>query len=354
MDGVKEAISILENHDNGATKTDMQSGIEIITPQPATRNTDSSIYRITNDSKEVKYRSNRNFRNATRTTSRPPRVSSKNEKVEKSSDLEGSASEIDAVTQRSDTNLNHSNVETTSKETTSRQRVYRRRPFKSTKDDKEANSTEVKLVTVNADINYSQSSRESSSSEDSSKEQLLRRKYQNKNYRKPSLNVTSENVSDLPKSINNSITEKPEILTEKIEIITGAPELVNDISSKSKVETLESKVVIENPSHQVDNIEKLDRTLLTEESTRPVKRFYRSSSEINSKEMTFVNNEKVQIVRPKPYSRLVGEYPTPTATIAKLDDAILGTYNIRRKKEARITIITPHKNKDSKDVLSST
>lgn len=351
MDGVKEAISILENHDNGAPKTNTQSGVEIITPQPVTRNTDSNIYRITNDSKEVKYRSNRNFRNVTRTTSRPARVSAKNEKVEKSPDLEASASETDAVTQRVDTNLNQSSVETTSKETTNRQRLYRRRPFKTNIESKDANSTEIKLVTVNADVSYSQSSKESSSSENSSKEQLPRRKFHNKKDRIPTLNVTLEKFSDISKSNNNSVKEKlPEIHTEKIEIITGVP----DILSKSEVKTSESNVVKENPLDYVDNMDKLDRTLLTEESTRPVKRFYRSSAEIHSKEMTFVNNEKVQIVRPKPYSRLVGEYPTPTATIAKLDDAILGTHNIRRKKEARNTIITPHKNKDSKDVLRST
>uniref|UniRef100_S4PFD2 Uncharacterized protein n=1 Tax=Pararge aegeria TaxID=116150 RepID=S4PFD2_9NEOP len=88
---------------------------------------------------------------------------------------------------------------------------------------------------------------------------------------------------------------------------------------------------------EIENLEQIDPNILKEAEVAPsVRRFYRSSAELNNaeeKEITIVNNEKVQIVRPTPISQLTGEYPTQTATIAKLDEAVLGKYNPRFKKE---------------------
>lgn len=309
MEGIKDAITILENQDNTNIVTNKQSGIEIATPQPIYVNTESNVYKI--NSAEIKdtnpiYRGTRNYRNIT-TTQRPNQT--KSIKNNNKSDMKQSASDMKLVTVKADVSFSQS-TELSSRETTSKERVYRRRQVNRQKHSKTTTSkpTTVKPIEITS--------------------------------------TTTETLS-APKS-NAPVYTNMGTIVNIDEIKTA-----NDFkASAEQYQHVKEETLI----NQEDKVEKIEPSILKEaESSPPIKRFYRSSAESSSKEIAYVQNEKVQIVRPKPYSRLVGEYPTPTAVIAQLDDAILGrNHNVRHKKEAHLTIVTPQRNKHSKEHLSST
>lgn len=121
-------------------------------------------------------------------------------------------------------------------------------------------------------------------------------------------------------------TSRPvEVTTSSVEIIQQEIQPTENIRQESLKDLLEAEIKVDFPQNLPE-----------------VKRFYRSSAEKlhDNKEMAIVNNEKVQIVRPTPVARLVGQYATPVVTIAKLDEAVLG--RTRSKKEA-FTIVTPQR-----------
>ncbi|KAJ8709033.1 hypothetical protein PYW07_008859 [Mythimna separata] len=170
------------------------------------------------------------------------------------------------------------------------------------------NTSDFKLITVNADINIAQGN----ATENDTRERKHRRRM--------TLQKTSS-VTTTEKPVTTT-TQKAITTTPSIEIIKLDIQPIENI----KQEKLTDQIEDVNPNAA---------------NLAPVRRFYRSSAEkYEDKEMAIVNNEKVQIVRPTSHSRFVGHYPTPSATIAKLDEAVLG--KIRTKKQA-ITIVTPEK-----------
>ncbi|XP_075984752.1 mind the gap isoform X2 [Anticarsia gemmatalis] len=158
------------------------------------------------------------------------------------------------------------------------------------------NVQDIKLITVNADINIQ------NNTENDSREKKHRRR----------MTLKSTNT------ITKATTQKP------------VPSIVEVI--KQEIQPIESLPKQEKLTDQIENLNPNTANLA------PVRRFYRSSAEkFEEKEMAVVNNEKVQIVRPTAQTRLVGEYPTPSAVIAKLDEAILGKVRTRK----HITIVMP-------------
>lgn len=117
---------------------------------------------------------------------------------------------------------------------------------------------------------------------------------------------------------------------------------------KQEIQPIESLTGTDKQQKLTDELEssfQVDSAFLKEaENAPPVKRFYRSSAEKNSKEekeVAFVNNEKVQIIRPTSMAKLVGDFQTQSAVIAKLDEAILGKPYSPRFRKSVVTVITP-------------
>lgn len=191
--------------------------------------------------------------------------------------------------------------------------VYRgTRNYNSTKNIKRSNNTETgqgKLITLNAEINFA----ENNSTENDSREKKHRRRM--------TLKTNNSSTKGTTTSTAKPVAISPLIEAMKQEI---QPIEINNLQRQEKL---------------TDQIENLNPNAA---NLAPVRRFYRSSAEkVEEKEMAVVNNEKVQIVRPTAQSRLVGHYPTPSAAIAKLDEAVLG--KVRTKKHT-VTIVTPIEN----------
>lgn len=191
-------------------------------------------------------------------------------------------------------------------------------------------------MTVNADINFNKDYKTSTSVETSSRtnssENSTERKHRRRMMLKNNALITNTTTSQEP------TTKLLEVTTPFIETIQQETQSAHPTNSEVRQEKL---------TDQIELAEKIDPSVLKEaENSPPVKRFYRSSAESESpkeeKEMTMVNNEKVQIIRPTSLARLVGEFPTPSATIAELDQAVLGT---REKKEV-VTIVTPERHEN--------
>ncbi|XP_026761392.2 uncharacterized protein LOC113520300 isoform X1 [Galleria mellonella] len=282
-DGIKEAISILENQNSAnSVQQTGTNGIEIITPQPFIVDERSNKGSVSTDQTPV-YRGNRN---------------------------------VDISNKTSNINRSSSKPKT---------------------QDYQSNS-EYKLVTVNADINFNKS-KEVSSAEDTSRTNTAERKHRRrmtlKNSSGPTVRPTTPVPSTTTVTLSTTTTPNPvETTTSSVEII------------KQEIQPIEHFIASDVKQEKLTD--QLDPSYLYEaQNSRPVKRFYRSSAEKNSKEekeMAIINNEKVQIVRPTSYVKLVGEYPTPTAAIAKLDEAILGKPT--RFKKSAITIVTPEIHKE--------
>nr|XP_021187255.2 uncharacterized protein LOC110374043 isoform X2 [Helicoverpa armigera] len=176
------------------------------------------------------------------------------------------------------------------------------------------NTSDFKLITVNAGINIANGN----VTENDSREKKHRRRMTLKN-NNPVVHTTTTSTT----TTSTTTTQKPVVTTPSVEII------------KQDIQPIEN---IERQEKLTDQIEDVNPN---ESHTAPIRRFYRSSAEkYEDKEMAIVNNEKVQIVRPTSHSRLVGAFPSPSAAIAKLDEAVLG--KLRTKKHA-ITIVTPEK-----------
>lgn len=282
VEGVKEAITILENQDSKPAASD---DVQIVTPSPANlpivdeRHSNHRDY--SNISSPV-YRGTREYTNSTeKRIARRPLKPQQPESVK---------------------------IETVN--TTSN--------FNATKDTTNNNT----LTTISVD-NTTQRKRRRIAS-------------RNKNY------ISRATTPLTTSTTTSTTTQKPE------KVPTALKELLKQeivpIENITAIKSNTTEVKQEKLTDQIENLEQIDPNILKEaESLPPVRRFYRSSAELNNeqeKEIALVNNEKVQIVRPTPISQLVGEYPTDIAGEAKLDEAVLGKY--RFKKEV-IAIVTPER-----------
>ncbi|XP_013186050.2 uncharacterized protein LOC106131484 isoform X2 [Amyelois transitella] len=280
VEGIKEAISILENHDSRPVQDNGSNSIQIVTPQPIIVDERSNTKTEPSAPSPV-YRSTRNFNVST----------------------------------------NSNNVN--------------RSPSKSSNE--EQNNSDYKFITVNAGINFNNTSENTStekkssrysSAENTSRSSSAERKHRRRMTLKNSTGPTTTTTTTV-KPVE-STTSSVEIIKQEIQPIEKFT--ITDVKQEKLTDQLE-------PNHKYDSF------LVESHNLPPVKRFYRSSAESikEEKEMTIINNEKVQIIRPTSMARLVGEFQTPTATIAKLDEAVLGK---PRSKKSTISIVTPEIHRD--------
>ncbi|XP_046972164.1 uncharacterized protein LOC124538934 isoform X2 [Vanessa cardui] len=197
-------------------------------------------------------------------------------------------------------------------------------------------SEEYKLITLNANINFNNTKSSENKSSENSSERKRRRMVSRNNYTPTTKSTTP--VTTPTTTTTSTTTQAPvEVTTPSIEIIKQEIQSIEEITP---VPEQQAKL-----TDQIENLGEIDYTILREgEHSPPVRRFYRSSQERDdaiNKEIEIVNNEKVQIVRPTSSAQLVGEYPTQTATIAKLDEAVLGRKVSGRFKKEAITIVVP-------------
>nr|XP_026497464.1 uncharacterized protein LOC113401675 isoform X1 [Vanessa tameamea] len=204
------------------------------------------------------------------------------------------------------------------------------------------NGDEYKLITLNANINFNNTKNTENKSSENSSERKRRRMVSRNNYTpttKSTTNPVTTTTATTTTTTTSTTTQAPvEVTTPSMEIIKQEIHPMEDITPNT-----EQQVKL---TDQIDNLGEIDYTVLREaEHSPPVRRFYRSSHErddtINKKEIDIVNNKKVQIIRPTSSAQLVGEYPTQTATIAKLDEAVLGRKISGRFKKEAITIVVP-------------
>lgn len=263
--------------------------MQVVTPQPIVDERNNRRVPANNETVSPVYRANRNYNNSAR------RISAK-----RNSPQSQIPSEFKLVTSNDDNNLK--------------------------KDNKQTNSAE-------------NSKRQTSSAEYTSRatsaEDIAERKHRRR------MTLKHNNATTISTTMVPLTSIKPvEFTTPSVEIVKQEiQEIYDDNPTQVRQERL---------TDQLEGAISIDPRILIDAKDSPaVKRFYRSSAESESnkedQEMTLVNNEKVQIVRPTSMVKLVGQYATPTATIAKLDEAILGkTPNSRVKKEV-VTIITPQR-----------
>lgn len=188
-------------------------------------------------------------------------------------------------------------------------------------------SSEYKLITVKADMNYNKTNSNASSSEvrDKTHRRRMTLRYSNLTSTKPS--TTNKPTTTI------LTTSKPIEVT--FQPLVSSP--LGDIMKQEiqPIETIVTTVKQEKLIDQLESSYRIDPASLENIQLPEVKRFYRSSAEKQDKEMTVINNEKVQIVRPTPMARLVGQYATPLAVITKLDEAVLGRQNSERSQSHR-------------------
>lgn len=253
VDGIKEAITILENQDTKAAQSNVDESIQIVTPQPVIideRNNHRTQY---SETSAPVYRGTRQFTNSTE-------------------------------------RRNGRRNETRSQETT---------------DD-------FKLITVNANMNFTKPSgfmltENSPKTSAESSERKYRRRM-------------TLRYSPTTQETTTTTTFKP------LELTTFTSSLIEIM--KQEIQPMENFTQVK----QEKLTDQIDQTIVNEsESKSPIKRFYRSSAESykDEKEFEIVNDKKVQIVRPTTSAQLVGQNPSTTAAIAKLDEAVLGS-NRRR------------------------
>ncbi|XP_013147637.1 PREDICTED: uncharacterized protein LOC106110367 isoform X2 [Papilio polytes] len=254
VDGIKEAITILENQDTKAAQSNVDESIQIVTPQPVIideRNNHRTQY---SETSAPVYRGTRQFTNST---------------------------------ERRNARRN----ETKSQETT---------------DD-------FKLITVNANMNFTKPSgfmltENSPKTSAESSERKYRRRM-------------TLRYSPTTQETTTTTTFKP------LELTTFTSSLVEIM--KKEIQPMENFTQVK----QEKLTDQIDQTIVNEsESKSPIKRFYRSSAESykDEREFEIINDKKVQIVKPTTSAQLVGQNPSTTAAIAKLDEAVLGSSNQRR------------------------
>ncbi|XP_023934558.1 uncharacterized protein LOC112043390 isoform X1 [Bicyclus anynana] len=273
VEGIKEAITILENQDSKPAASD---DMQIVTPLPVIDERHSNKKDYSNLTSPV-YRGTREYTNST-------------------------------------------------------ERRNVRRPVKPQEAE------DIKLVTVNAGLHFNITKDNTANNTDTSINNSTERK--RRRIASRNKNFNSRTTTTTTTSTTTTTTQKPE------EVTTSLKELLKQEIQPMEVSTTTADVKQEKLTDAIDNLEQIDASILKEAEISPaVRRFYRSSAELNNaddKEITIVNNEKIQIVRPTPVSQLVGEYPTQIAAVAKLDEAVLGKYSPRFKKEV-IAIVTPSK-----------
>lgn len=209
------------------------------------------------------------------------------------------------------------------------------------------NSSESQLV--NVDKTLKKDNKQTSSAENS------RRHTSSAEYN--SRAISAENIAErkhrrrMTLKHNNATTAittiEPLTTITSIESTTPAVEIVKQEIQRVHHDNLQVRQ--EKLTDQLESADSINPTILKDAEGSPaVKRFYRSSAESDKEdqEMTLVNNEKVQIVRPTSMVKLVGQHATPTATIAKLDEAILGTIPKKRVKKEVVTIVTPQRDEN--------
>lgn len=212
------------------------------------------------------------------------------------------------------------------------------------------NSSEFKSITLNADRNIKKDNKQPSSAENSRR--------QSSSSEHTSRATSAENIAErkhrrrLTLKHNNATTAStitvPLTSIRPTESTTSAVEIVKqeiqEIYSDNPTQVRQEKL-----TDQLESADSMDPTIFKDAKDSPaVKRFYRSSAESETnkedQELTLVNNEMVQIVRPTSMMKLVGQHATPTATIAKLDEAILGKIPYSRVKKAVVTTPERHEN----------
>ncbi|CAG9793572.1 unnamed protein product [Diatraea saccharalis] len=258
VEGIKEAISILENQKQtpNTLQVNDQSNIQIITPQPIID--ERNNHKTTSTENSPVYRATRNYNNSNSTRRSPPKNRSKE------------------------------------------------------------SSSELKQDTINAS---------------SSKENTTKSESERKHRRRMTLKNTPVTTSTIATPTTTTTEKQLDTTTPIIEIVKQEIQPIEFFN----IGNAQQRKLIE----ELKDLHKIDETLLSEaENAAPVKRFYRSSAEKDSKEVAYVNNEKVQIVRPTSMAKLVGDYQTPTAVIAKLDEAVVGKPYSRVKKSP-VSIVTP-------------
>lgn len=290
--GIKEAISILENQDRKPVQvSNGVNNLEVVTPQSIVDERNNHRVATSNDTISPVYRANRNYNNAAKRTS-------------------GQRNSPQAQ-----------------------------------------NSSEFKLVAVNADINLKKDNKQTSSAEQSRRQTSLAENTS----RATSAENTAERKHRRKMTLkhNNATTAStiivPVTTSLRLESTTPAVELVKQEIQKVYNDN-PTQVRQEKLTDQLESADSIDPTILKDAENSPaVKRFYRSSAESESNkddhQMTLVNNEKVQIVRPTSMVKLVGQHATPTATIAKLDEAILGKTGVNKEV---VTIVTPQRHNNQR------
>uniref|UniRef100_A0A2H1VCW3 SFRICE_008659 n=1 Tax=Spodoptera frugiperda TaxID=7108 RepID=A0A2H1VCW3_SPOFR len=272
VDGIKEAISILQNQDTPRPNGPVQPNAAVSFPNAASVSNAGSTQNTASSSNHVQF------------ITPTPIIDERNKKTTTEA----------APVYRGNRNLNAT------------------RNFKKNSASAE-NTSDIKLITVNADINIANGN----VTENDSRERKHRRRMTLKN------TPVAQPTTTTSTTTTTTTTEKPKETTPSIEIVKLDIQPIENIQRQEKL---------------TDQIEDVNPNAA---NSAPVRRFYRSSAErFEDKEMAIVNNEKVQIVRPTSHSRFVGHYPTPSATIAKLDEAVLG--KVRTKKQT-IAIVTPEK-----------
>ncbi|CAH0730751.1 unnamed protein product, partial [Brenthis ino] len=251
VDGIKEAITILENQDS---KPAASENVRIVTPSPI-----------------IDERHNTNNNNNDENNSYPNM----------------------APVYRGTRDYNNE----------TEKRNTRRNPIKT--------NDEYKLVKVDANINFNNTK---SSEKSDSSERKRRRMVSRNNYSKTKPTTTSSTTTT-----TSTTTQEPSTTSEIIK---------QDIQPTGNIKQ-------EKLTDQLENLDQIDSSILKEaENAPPVRRFYRSSAERHAeKEITVINNEKVQIIRPTQFSN------EPSQNTAKYDSK---PYSSRFKKEA-VSIVIPTK-----------
>ncbi|KAJ2954627.1 hypothetical protein O0L34_g2921 [Tuta absoluta] len=290
VDGIKEAISILENQHTVNNPVSASNGVQFVTPQPQPFVDERNNHKVqafaSNETSPV-YRGNRNYNES----SRKPSVKRK------------------------------------PLETPNKSSEQQRKP--------ELQNSGTKHITVNLDNNFNKQENSAENNSKASSSESADRKHRRR--------MTLKNNPSLAEKLLNTTSTKTTVTATLGDGNHG-------IQTENSTEIKQEKLI-----DQLGNYDTINPTELNTSSV-PVKRFYRSSAETTSNkdgiEMTIVNNEKIQIVRPTSSARLVGEHPTPTATIQQLDAAVLGSSSPSlRVKKHTVAIVTSQR---SENVRSET
>lgn len=288
--GIKEAITILGNHDNEHGQAgNNANNLQVVTPQPFVDERNNHRVATRNETISPVYRANRNYND-----------SAKRPSTKRNSPQSHNSSELKSITVNADKNV---------------------------KNHKQISAAENSRPQT---ISFERTSRPTSA------ENIAERKHRRRMTLKHTNATTVSTITAPLTSIGpiESTTSSVEIIRQEIQ------EIYSDNPTQVRQEKL---------TDQLESADGMNPTILKDAKDSPaVKRFYRSSAESENnkedQEMAIVNSEMVQIVRPTPVVKLVGQLATPAATIAKLDEAILGKIPNSRVKKEVVTTPERHEN----------